>query len=57
MTAIAGEQRLSELQAKIEMLLADRPAYDLSAPVGYRALVKLESVLLHRLEREHAGMG
>jgi hypothetical protein len=57
MMAIACEQRLSKVQAEIEMLLAGRPACDLSAPAGYRSLVRLESVLLHRMKREYAGIG
>jgi hypothetical protein len=57
MMAIACEQRLSKVQAKLEMLLAGRPADDLRAPVGYRSLVRLESVLLHRMKREYARRG
>jgi len=49
MNGATREDKLSEVQANIELLLAHRPVNDLSQPDGYRSLVRLESMLLGRV--------
>ena len=54
MNSATREDKLSEVQATIELLLAHRPVDDLSQPDGYRSLVQLESMLLGRVPHRPA---
>lgn len=53
MEATPDEQRLREIQDKIENLLAVGPR-DFTYPIRYDGLVKLEAILCQRVKHERA---